>query len=275
MSGRPVETGVADRLLSQFRVVLVGTEYAGNIGSTARVVANFGIRDWCLVAPQADPLDAEAVTFAARAQPTLRSVRRFDHLHEAVADCLVVCGTTARASGDIPSTSLALPWEIMPKLLEAAVSGRIALVFGPEANGLSDADLSRCHYILHIPTDDSYPAMNLSHSVAVCLYELRRSLRLQGHVGAARPDLASFAEQEEMFRHLEKALTELHFLWKPNAERLMYALRHLLGRAGLTRQEVQILHGVARQILWRCRPPQKEEAPFPNPLPDPEQRPER
>jgi TrmH family RNA methyltransferase len=250
-------------LLDRFRVVLVRTEIPGNIGSTARVLANFGIRDWCLVAPQADPTADEALMFAARAQPLLASVRRYDKLVEAVADCVVVCGTTSRSAGLITSTSVGLPWEIMPRLISAAASGRVALVFGPETDGLSNADLSLCHHILHIPTDDGYPALNLSHSIAVCLYELRRTL-LIGHVERQpRQDLADFASQERMFEHLREALTELHFLWKPDADRLMYAIRYLLGRAGLTHQEVQILHGLARQILWRCHRDRKEPIPEP------------
>ncbi|MCS6975496.1 MAG: RNA methyltransferase [Gemmatales bacterium] len=264
MSREHLQSGNRLELLKQVRVVLVRTEIAGNIGATARVLANFGIRDWCLVAPQADPLAEESVKFAARAQPTLTSVRRCETLTEAVADCLVVCGTTSHETGMIRSTSLGLPWEILPRLLSAAVSGKVALVFGPEADGLSNEDLSLCHHILHIPTDDGYPALNLSHSVAVCLYELRRSLLLNDRLEQPRSDLAAFTEQQRMFEHLEEALTELHFLWKPDADRLMYAIRHLLGRAGLTHQEVQILHGLARQIQWRCRHP---NPPYSPPLP--------
>ncbi len=261
MTSESVQASNRLDLLGRFRVVLVRTEIAGNIGSTARVLANFGIRDWCLVAPRADPTADEAMMFAARAQAMLTSVRHCEQLAEAVADCLVVCGTTARSAGLIASTSLALPWEIMPHLVLAAPSGKVALVFGPETDGLSNADLSLCHHILHIPTDNGYPALNLSHSVAVCLYELRRTLLASDTGGQPRHDLADFASQERMFEHLREALTELHFLWKPDADRLMYAIRYLLGRAGLTHQEVQILHGLARQILWRCRRDREEPPP--------------
>lgn len=263
MTSESVQTSNCLDLLERFRVVLVRTEIAGNIGSTARVLANFGIRDWRLVAPRADPTADEARMFAARAQAMLTSVRRCERLAEAVADCVVVCGTTARSAGTIRSTGLGLPWEIMPHLVLAAASGKVALVFGPETDGLSNADLSLCHYILHIPTDDSYPALNLSHSVAVFLYELRKALLIGNVVGQPRHDLAEFASQERMFEHLREALTELHFLWKPDADRLMYAIRYLLGRAGLTHQEVQILHGLARQILWRCR--RDRDRPIPEP----------
>ena len=155
-------------------------------------------------------------------------------------------GTSARTAGVFRSTSVGLPWEIMPRVLETLPSGPVAFVFGPEPAGLVNEDLTRCHHVIHIPTDESYPALNLAQSVAITLYELKREL-LARSPKPARP-LATFAAQERMFESLQGALTDLHFLWDENADALMHALRHILGRAQLTPTEVDVLFGLARQI---------------------------
>jgi len=236
----------------RLRVVLVRPAIAGNLGATARVLANFAIRDWWLVDPRADPEEPQARTFAARAGAMLRQLRRADRLEQALAECVLVVGTSSVASGTFRGIAAGLPWDIAPRMLDAAASGPVALVFGPEVDGLTNAELALCHYLMRIPTDAAYPAMNLSHSVAVCVYELRRHLLVHGAKAQAKP-IASFAEQNLLFQHLEQALRELHFLWKPNADCLMYALRHVLSRAEMTPLEVRMLHGLARQIIWKCR----------------------
>jgi tRNA/rRNA methyltransferase len=122
-------------------------------------------------------------------------------------------------------------------------------VFGPEPSGLTNAEVTRCHCLIHIPTDPTYPALNLAQAVAICLYELRVAwLRRGEEPPAAEP--APFAEQERMFEHLRAGLEAVHFLYGAKAEPLMHALRHLIGRAGPTPMEVGVLHGLARQLLW-------------------------
>ena len=155
-----------------------------------------------------------------------------------------------RLGGLFRRQTLGSPEEILPHLLEFMPRGPVALVFGPEASGLSNAEISRCHYLIHIPTDPTYPALNLAQSVAICLYELRR-LWLQSSTGAAplTDQPAPFEDQERMFEKLRDGLEQIHFLYGEKADSLMHALRHLLARAGPTAMEVDLLFGLA-QLRW-------------------------
>lgn len=234
------------------RVVLVETHYPGNLGATARVLGNMGLRELTLVAPIAEPLDPRALQMTARAEPILRSARVVAELGEAVADCAIVAATSTRGGG-LFRQSAAAPEQIMPALVDVLRRGeRAALVFGPEPSGLTNEQVSRCHHLIHIPTDAAQPALNLAQAVTICLYELRRAwlgtepTRPQ----PATDELAPFVEQEQLFAQLRTALEEIHFLYGPKAEPLMHALRHLLDRARLTRKDVKLLHGLARQIRW-------------------------
>ena len=232
------------------RVVLVRPRFAANVGSAARVIRNMGAADLVLVAPAADPTDPEARRLATHGADVLERCRVVADLGDAVADCVFVAATSARVGGLLRRQSVGEPQEVLPLLADAMTVGPTALVFGPEADGLTDAEVSRCHHLVHIPADPAFPVLNLAQAVAVCLYELRRQwLKREG--GPACPTApASFAEQERMFLHLREALEDIHFLWDDKADALMHALRHLIGRAGPTPMEVGVLHGLARQIRW-------------------------
>jgi tRNA/rRNA methyltransferase len=236
--------------LEQCRVVLVRPHIAANLGATARVMRNLGFSDLALVQPLCDPLDPRARQLSAQAEEVLHQARGFEDLGAAVADCTRVVATSAHTGGLFRRQSLGAPEEILPKLTDMLPQGRAALVFGPEPSGLSNEEITRCHFLVHIPTDPGYPALNLAQAVAICLYELRRSwLARTPPPGVPEPP-ASFAEQEQMFERLRTALEEIHFLYGPKADSLMHALRHLLGRAVLTPMEVDVLNGLARQIRW-------------------------
>ena len=159
--------------LQNCRVVLVRPQFAGNIGATARVMRNLGVPNLVLVAPHADPLDAEARKLSTHGEEILHQSRIVPELSDALADCVCVVGTSARIGGPVRRQSVLSLGEVMPRLAEILASGPAALVFGPEANGLTDAEVSRCHYLIHIPAEASYLALNLAQAVAICLYELR------------------------------------------------------------------------------------------------------
>ncbi len=240
--------------LSNCRVVLVRTKVAANIGSAARVLRNMGLSDLVLVAPEADPADPRAELLAtSHAADLLRSARVVTTFEEAVADCLLVAATSANVGGLFRRQSVGTPEEVAPQLLRVLPSGPVALVFGPEPSGLTNEEVARCHYLIHVPTDPAYPALNLAQAVAVCTYALRSAfLRQTAALASAEPP-APYAEQERMFEHLRAALTDLHFLYGDKADPLMHALRHLIARAGPTAMEVKLLHGLARQIEWHVR----------------------
>jgi tRNA/rRNA methyltransferase len=238
--------------LSNCRVVLVRPKTASNVGAVARVLRNMGLTELVLVAPEADPADPRADLLATRhGRGVLQSARVVADLGEAVHDCLMVAATSAQVGGPCRRQSVGTPEEVAAHLLRVMPSGPAALVFGPEPSGLMDDEVARCHYLIHIPADPAYPALNLAQSVAVCLYVLRAAwLRQAGQTPPPEPP-APFADQERMFEHLRAALEAIHFLYGPKADALMHGLRHLIGRAGPTAMEVKLLHGLARQILWQ------------------------
>jgi TrmH family RNA methyltransferase len=238
------------------RIVLVRPRIAANIGAAARVMRNMGLADLVLVAPEADPTDVDARRLSTHGEQLLEHCRVVADFSAAVADCVLIAATSARVGGLLRRQCVGSPEEIAPRLIESMRSGPVALVFGPEASGLSNAEVSRCHYLIHVPTDPQYPVLNLAQTVAICTYELRRHWLRQTAAPTLLPPAeapAPLADQERAFEHLRQALEEVHFLWNEKADALMHALRHLLGRAGPTPTEVDMLHGLARQLCWFAR----------------------
>jgi len=253
-------------MLSNARVVLVRPHYPGNIGAVARVMCNFGLNQLSLVAPYADPRSEEARRLSTHGEHILDSAVVADTLDEAVADCAVVVATSSNVEGIYRTHNYGRPDEVLPPVVEALTDGPCAIVFGPEPSGLTNAEVARCHRLMRILTDSRGPSLNLSHAVAVCLYELRR-LHLQAHgtAVAATQKAAPFAEQERMFDSLRESLEAVHFLWGTKADSLMHAVRHLIARARPSPNEVRILFGLARQLRWVAehgvsKPPSDEQA---------------
>jgi tRNA/rRNA methyltransferase len=237
-------------MLTNCRVVLVRPEVAANLGATARVMRNMGLTDLVLVAPVADPTDRNARQLSTHGEAILDRCRIVLDLSDAIADCVFVAATSARLGGLFRRQSLGTPQQIVPRLVDFLEAGPIALVFGPEPSGLTNAEVSRCHFLIHIPTDPAYPALNLAQAVAICLYELRQGWLRRTEPPAERDAPATFAQQERMFEHLRAALQEVHFIYGDKGDALMHALRHLIGRAGPTPMEVEMLFGLARQLRW-------------------------
>jgi tRNA/rRNA methyltransferase len=232
------------------RVVLVRPQIAGNVGAVARVMRNLGFFELVLVNPAADPTDCQARQLSAHGEDILDRCRVVASFAEAVADCGMVAATSARTGGLFRRQSVGTPEQVVPRLVEVMAATRVGLVFGPESTGLENAEITRCHCLIHIPTDPTYSALNLAQAAAICLYEVRQAwLRgRQAGPGVAAP--APFADQERMFASLRKALQEVHFLYGEKADTLMHGLRHLIGRAGPTPMEVELLFGLARQLRW-------------------------
>ena len=249
-------------MLTNCRVVLVRPEVAANVGATARVMRNMGLTDLVLVAPVADPNDRNARQLSTHGEEILDHCRTVADLGAAVADCVCVVATSARLGGLFRKQSLGTPEDVVPRIVDFLPVGPVAIVFGPEPSGLTNAEVSRCHLLIHIPSDPTYPALNLAQAVAICLYELRAAFlrRLQPEMlpnNPAPPNTpappnapASFAQQERMYEQLRSALEAVHFLYGDKADSLMHAVRHLIGRAGPTQMEVDLLFGLARQSNW-------------------------
>lgn len=248
---------MADPVLSHCRVVLVRPHYSGNLGSTARAMRNFGLEDLVLVAPYASPSDMEARRLARDGLDILDRARVVPDLGDAIADCVFTLSTSALTAGVHRRGIIGTPAELMPELAAAATRGPVAIVFGPEPHGLSNAEIARCHGLLHIPVAPEFSALNLAQAATICCYEYRKAwsaLTNEGRGAAsAGPVVAPHVDQERMFEHLREGLTAVGFLFGERSETLMHGLRQLIGRALPTPSEVRMLHGLARQLLWAAR----------------------
>ncbi len=251
--------------LDNIRVVLVNTSHPGNIGGVARAMMNMCLERLYLVAPQRFP-SGKATARASGAVGVLERAVVVDSLAEAVADCSLVLGASARErSIDWPSVD---PRQCARQVDALAPGEQVALVFGNETAGLSNAELAHCHYLLHIPANPRYSSLNLAAAVQVVAYELY----LRHIAGPAAPDggdagevvprmvpdkgWASMADMEGFYAHLTEALTELEFYDPDNPRQLMHRLRRLFNRARLERMEVNILRGIltaAQKAARRAR----------------------
>lgn len=233
-------------MLDRIRFVLVNTSHPGNIGSATRAMATMGLNDLCLVSPQQFP-HQKAKEMAAGATTLLESAKVVEHLDEAITDCTLVIGTSARLRA-IP-WPLLTPRDVAKKIKQESPTGQIAILFGREQSGLTNEELQRCHLHMQIPADDAYSSLNIAAAVQVIAYELRIA-SLEEHVIQEQWDyrLATAQEMESYFQHLQTVLIELDFL-KPNAPRkLMTRLRRLYFRARPDVMEMNILRGILTAI---------------------------
>lgn len=215
---------------------------------------NFGLRDLVLVDPIADPKAHEARMLATNGVEILDAVRIVPTFFDAVHDCGYVLATGGETLGTRRETTRGNPAYVLPGLLAALPHGPTAIVFGPEPHGLTTDEIGRCHALMHLPTDPEYASLNLAMSVGLSLYELRNAI--VASEGSPGVDLsrsrvpAQFADFDRAMNHLDDAMRNLHFLFGQNADSLMHAFRHLVGRAQPTTQEVNMLHGLARQLRY-------------------------
>ncbi|MGQ4879198.1 tRNA (cytosine(32)/uridine(32)-2'-O)-methyltransferase TrmJ [Billgrantia sp. LNSP4103-1] len=236
-------------MLDRIRIVLIGTSHPGNIGATARAMHNMGLGDLALVAPRCQPLTSESISRASGADHIVHAARVVETLEEAVADCTLAVGASAR--------SRTLPWPmITPRDLGsrlpaelAAPDSRVALVFGREDSGLSNAELQRCHAHVHIPTNPDFSSLNLAAAVQVLAYECRLAWLDAGSVADTQDEeeplpLASHEELERYFVHLERTLVAIGFHDPAMPRQLMARLRRFTLRARPERMEVNILRGI-------------------------------
>lgn len=231
---------------SRLRIVLVETSHPGNIGAAARAMKNMGLRNLVLVAPKIWPA-REALSRAVSALDILDHSRVVDTLQEAVADCHLVLGTSARLR-NMPIPLLDPP-AAAELIVDRLVGSEVALVFGREISGLSNAELHLCHYHVHIPVNPDYTSLNLAAAVMVLSYELRKALLVRTEAGSApKPawdkEAATMEELNLYLEHLEKVLIKLDFLDPENPRQLLRRLRRLYQRIQPDRMEMNILRGI-------------------------------
>ncbi len=258
---KPALPGEGSELLStRIRIVLVETSHSGNIGAVARAMKNMGLSNLWLVSPVSFP-DETSYARSSGAADVLDGARVVSSLDEALADCVMVMGTSARGRK--------VPWPVIPppeaarKAHEATAGGDVALVFGRENSGLTNEELQRCHFHIHIPSNPDYSSLNLAMAVQVLCYELRMDYLRSLEEGEQRPYLGSMTapgdegwdvapapvrDVEGFFEHLEQVLVDVDFHRRDKPRQLMTRLRRLFQRAGLDQMEVNILRGILTAV---------------------------
>ena len=232
---------------SSIKIVLIHTTHPGNIGATARAMKNMGFSELALVQPNHFP-SHECTVRAAGADEILQQVSLHDTLAEAIADCELVFGTSAR------HRKLAIenlnPRELSDKIIGSPL--KVAIVFGRERSGLTNEELALCHYHIHIPTVENFSSLNLSQAVQVICYELRMSALLATNSlpqdKQVFHDLASQDEMEFFYAHLESTMREVGFLKLDHPKKMLQRLRRLFNRVQLEKVEVNILRGFLTRI---------------------------
>ncbi|HSQ68551.1 MAG TPA: RNA methyltransferase, partial [Steroidobacteraceae bacterium] len=227
------------------RIVLVGTSHPGNIGSVARAMKTMGLEDLYLVAPERFPA-AEATAMAANATDILGRARVCSELREAVDDCGLVVGTTARPRQ--MAWRMLEPREAAVEIRQAAATGNVALLFGSERSGLTNQEIEQCQLLVTIPTGPQYASLNLAMAVQVLAYEVLIASRSAGAGDEQKVPLATAAEMEKLFEQLEQVLEEIDFRDRTGAGHLMLRLRRLFNRAVLDENEANILRGILTAV---------------------------
>ncbi|HTN34232.1 MAG TPA: tRNA (cytosine(32)/uridine(32)-2'-O)-methyltransferase TrmJ [Marinobacter sp.] len=249
-----------DTFQNQIRIVLVETSHSGNIGAVARGMKNMGLGNLWLVNPKSFP-DETSYARSAGASDVLDRANVVSTLDEALADCVLVLGTSARGR-KVPWPVIAPP-DAAGIASENANKGAVAIVFGRENHGLSNDELHKCHYHIHIPSNPDYSSLNLAMAVQVMSYELRMHYlrNLEGEEAnpylkpMVTPDdegwdvpLASVKEVEGFFGHLEQVLLDIHFHRRENPRHLMGRLRRLFQRPRMDQMEINILRGILSAV---------------------------
>lgn len=230
------------------RIVLVETSHPGNIGAVARAMKNMCLSELVLVAPGRYP-SAEATARASGADDILERARVVGTLDEAVADCRLVIGSSARRrTVEWPELD---PRQCAGQVMRALPEGPVALVFGRENSGLTNDELGRCRFLVHIPANPEYTSLNLAMAVQVVAYELLMASRAVAlEEAGAQPGAsgeavrATAGQMQGLFDHLAQALEDFGFADERRSDKLMRRLRRLFHRAEPDADDINILRGV-------------------------------
>jgi tRNA/rRNA methyltransferase len=244
--------------MEQIKIVLVEPIGALNIGSIARVMKNMSLTNLVLVNPKCDPVGEEARQMAVHAQDILDNVVIADSLPTALQGCQRAIATTARSRA-LP-TELEAPRDALPWLIEANTTS--ALIFGPEDRGLSNQELNYGQRFVGIPSNPTYPSLNLAQAVGICAYELYQAFlqknfdksldldKLKSNDDSLSLQNAPVEAIETYYDRLESLLLEIGYLYPHTAATRMAKIRRLYNRVNLKSEELSMLRGMLRQIHW-------------------------
>ena len=240
------------------RWVLVETSHPGNVGSAARALKTMGFNDLRLINPKIKGVatNSEAIALASGASDVLDRSQESDSLASAVEGCSLVLGLTSRDREFGPP---AIDWETARSLIDDTTSagGKVALLFGPERTGLDNDHLALCTHRVWLEANPTYPSLNLAQALMVCAYTLRETLirNTKGrNILATREEKADFADPAAvaaMLEHWREGLEAIGYLDPANPKKLMPRIQALFARSRLRKEEIDLLRGIAKQMLLR------------------------
>lgn len=233
--------------IEDIRIVLVRPQGQMNIGSVARAMKNVGLKELALVDPAGSSIHPDARLMAVGAHDILGDALICSHLADALAECTWVIGTTRR--GGKQREGVIDPRQMAVEIAEIIPQNKVAVVFGPEDRGLTNRDLDLCQRLVTIPAHEEYGSLNLAQAVMIICYEIYLASQHKKGLSPGKK-LATSAELEGMYHHMEEALQRIGFLEKNNPKRMMAVLRRIFSKAQLDPREVRVLRGICRQASW-------------------------
>lgn len=237
--------------LNSVKIVLVGTTHPGNIGAAARAMKNMGIKNLSLVQPKEFPSDV-AIYRSKAAKDILEHAQVFNNLEEAIFDCELVIGTSARGRK--------VPWPILnPKEAAEEVSRssshhNIAIIFGREDRGLTNEELGLCNLHVNIPTDPDYSSLNLAQAVQILVYEIRQAiLGEQEDKNYWDVELANNDQTELLINHMDELMQQVEFYDVDNPRKLLLRVRRFFKRSRIDVMETNIFRGLFATIQKKLK----------------------
>lgn len=232
-------------MLDNVRIILIGTSHPGNIGSAARAMKTMGLSNLVLVDPECS-VDGKSVALSAGASDVLKNHKVFATLDEAIADCGLVIGASARPRTlDWPMLD---PREMGEKVVAEGHQKPVALVFGRENSGLSNDELQKCHFHVFIPANPDYSSLNLAMAVQTLSYEVRMSFLALNAYPQKTEEYPLSHEIEGMFNHLQETLTDTRFIVPAHPGLVMTKLRRFFNRARPEATELRMWRGIFSSI---------------------------
>ena len=249
---------VLQNVLQDIRIVMIQTSHPGNIGSAARAMKVMGLSELVLVQPKTRP-NEQSIAMSSNATDILDNAMIVDTLPEALKDCQLVVGTSARHERS-------LSWNIQDSrscgelVAKQAQHAKVAILFGRESSGLTNEELALCQHLVHIPTNPDYSSLNIASAIQILSYECRlAALNLAQNTDPhSKTEDHNQSEEwvkaddlEGYFEHLKQVMIDVNFLDPENPRYLLPRLRRLYSRSGITRSELNILRGLLSAIQKR------------------------
>ena len=232
-------------MLSNIRIVLINTFHPGNVGAIARAMKNMGLTNLYLVDPNDYPSE-EATSRAAGAVDLLENATIVSTLEEAIADCSLVIGTSARhRTFQLPIMNAR---ECAESVIPEAVDHNVAIVFGRETTGLLNDEIAQCHRQVYIDANDEYPVLNISQAVQIVAYEIWMANQNKENYKKETPEYPHKKDMDLFYEHLEETLYGINFIIRSHPGKVLDKLHRFFNRSRPEKQELGILRGVLAAV---------------------------